>query len=77
MAANVLDVVAKAWTVATNFLKLCTGSADRMDSALGAGASGVNCAADRIYTGFWEEAAGSGLSLGWAMVLGSKSMGID
>ena len=32
----------------------------------------VNCAAGRVYTGFWEEAAGSGMSLGWGMALGSK-----
>ena len=34
--------------------------------------SGVNCATGRVNTGFWEEVAGSGLSLGWAMALGSK-----
>ena len=39
--------------MATNFLKYCTGSADGIDSALGAGASGVNCVArvDWIYIG--------------------------
>ena len=40
-------------------------------------AAGVNCAAGRVYTGFWEEAAGSGLSLGWAMALGSKFIRIE
>ena len=39
-----------------------------MDSALGACASGVNCAAGKIYTG-------SGLFLGWAVALGYKYMG--
>ena len=54
-----------------DFLSLGRGSV-RMDSTLGAGASGVNCVVGMIYTWFWEEAAGSGLSLGWAMALGSK-----
>ena len=35
----------KVFTKATNFLEYCTGSADGIDSALGAGASGVNCVA--------------------------------
>ena len=39
--------------MATNFLKYCTGSADRLASALAAGSLGVDCAAGvcRIYTG--------------------------
>ena len=38
--------------MATNFLKYFTGSADRMDSALGAGAAGFEFAAGvgKIYT---------------------------
>ena len=44
MASNVLDVVAKALTVATNFLMLCsTGSADGV--AFVVGVLGVDCAA--------------------------------
>ena len=39
-------------------------------------AAGVNCAAGRVYTGSGGDAAGSGLSLGWAMTLGSKFMEI-
>ena len=34
VAAIVFEVVAKACIVATNFLKLCTGSADRLASVL-------------------------------------------
>ena len=38
--------------MATNFLKYCTGSADGMDSALGAGATGFEFAVGvgKIYT---------------------------
>ena len=57
--------------MATNFLKYCTDGADGMASALGAGVSGVNCAAveGRMCTF-------SGLFLGWAVALGFKFMGI-
>ena len=57
--------------MATNFLKYCTGGVDGMASALGAGASGVNCAAveGRMCTI-------SGLFLGWAVALRFKFMGI-
>ena len=63
--------MANICTVATNFLKYCTDSADGMASALGASASGVNCAAveGRVCTV-------SGLFLGWAIALGFKFMGI-
>ena len=62
----------------TNFLKYCTGSADGMDSALGAGASGVVYASGvgKMYTWSKEDAAGSGLFLGWAMAPGYRFMGI-
>ena len=59
--------------MATNFFKYGTGSADGRASAFGAGASGVNCTAGvgctagRVYTGSREDAAGSGLFLGWAV----------
>ena len=54
-----------------------------LDLALGAGAAGfdfvagVGCGAGegRIYTWSTEGATGSGLFLGWAVALGSKSMG--
>ena len=39
--------------------------------------AGVNCAAGRVYIGSGEDAAGSGHSLGWAMALGSKFIGIS
>ena len=70
MAANVLDVVAKAWTVAPYFLRFCrAGSVNRI--AFAGGVSGVACGASvgRMLTG-------SGLFLGWAVALGSKFMGI-
>ena len=57
--------------MATNFLKYCTGSADGMTSALGAGASGVNCV---VVEG--RMCTVSGLFLGWAVALGFKFMGI-
>ena len=54
--------------MATNFLKFCrTGSA--IGVAFPVGAPRVGCAVGRIYSS-------SGLLLGWAMTLGSKSMGI-
>ena len=64
--------------MATNFLKFCSIGSDGLALALAAGVLGVNCAAceGRIYTGSGEDAAGSGLFLGWAMALGSKLMGI-
>ena len=57
MAANVLDVMAKAWTVATNFLRFCR--ADSVNGmAFAGGVSGVACGAGvgRMLTGsgfFW------------------------
>ena len=51
---------------------------DGLDLALGvAGAAGFYFSVDegRIYTWLSEGATGSGLFLGWAMALGSKSMG--
>ena len=62
MAANVLDVVAKAWTVATNFLRFCRASSVN-GMAFAGGVSGVGCAVGRIYTGFGsgEGTSGNGL----------------
>ena len=57
--------------MATNFLKYCTGGADGMASALGAGASGVNCA-----TVEGRMCTVSGLFLGLAVALRFKFMGI-
>ena len=51
MAANVFDVVVKVFIVATNFLKFF--SIDNDGVAFMVGASGVGCAAGRIYTGSW------------------------
>ena len=63
--------MAKACTLATDFLNFCMTCNDGLDLALGAGASGVNCAASvgSIYIG-------SGLFWGWAVALGSKFMRI-
>ena len=70
MVANVLDVVEKAWTVATNFLRFCrAGSVNGM--AFAGGVSGVACGA-----GVGRMLTSSGLFLGWAMAIGSKFMGI-
>ena len=53
--------------MATNFLMFCsTGSVNGVTFMVGA--SSVNYAAGRIYTG-------SGLFLGWAVALGFKVMG--
>ena len=62
----------------TNFLKFCRAGSARLALALAAGVLDVDCAVDegRIYTGSGEDAAGSGLFLGWAMTLESKFMGI-
>ena len=62
--------------MAITFLRFCRAGSDGMAFAMGAPrvncAAGVNCATDRVYIGSGEDAAGSGLSLGWAMALGSK-----
>ena len=48
-------------------MKICTGSADGMASALATGVLGVDCVAGigRIYTWSVEGAAGSGLLVAW------------
>ena len=53
--------------MATNFLIFCSIGSDGV--AFIVGASGVGCAVGRIYSS-------SGLLLGGAVTLGSKSMGI-
>ena len=55
------------------FCMACSG----LDLALGAGAAGFDFVAGGgcIFTRSAEGATGSGLFLGWAMALGSKSMG--
>ena len=59
----------------TSFLRFCrAGNVDGM--AFIVGASGVNCVAGKVYIGSGEDDAGSGLSLSWAMALGSKFIGI-
>ena len=60
--------------MATNFLMFCNiGSVDGvafMVGVLGVDCvAGVGCTAGRVYTGSREDAAGSGLFLGWAMTL--------
>ena len=69
-AARVFDVVEKFCTVATNLLKFCMAGSDGLDLALGAGAAGFEFAA-----GVGSMYTGSGLFWGWAVALGSKSMG--
>ena len=65
-AAIVFDVVAKACTVATNFLNFCrTGSA--IDVAFVVGVSGIGYAAGRVYTWSGESASGSGLFMARAV----------
>ena len=62
--------------MATNFLRFCR--ADSVNGmAFAGGVSGVDCAVGRIYTGFGSRkgTSGSGLLLGGAVTLGSKSMG--
>ena len=50
----------------------------RLALALAAGVLGVDCTIGegRIYTGLGEDAADSGLFLGWVMAIGFKFMGI-
>ena len=70
-AAIVFDVVAKACTVATNFLNFCrTGSA--IDVAFVVGVLGVGrvTGEGRIYTWSVEGATGSGYLVAWAVVVG-------
>ena len=50
-------------------MKYCTGSADGMDSALGAGALGVDCA-----VGEGRMCTGSGLFLGWEVEFWGSSI---
>ena len=63
--------------MATNFLMFCSTRSDGLDLALGAGASDVGCDAGvgSMYTWSAEGGTSSGLFLGWAVALGSKSMG--
>ena len=57
--------MAKACTLATNFLNFCMVGSDGLDLALGAGAAGVGS----MYTG-------SGHLVAWAVVVGFNSVGI-
>ena len=60
----------------TSFLRFCrAGNVDGM--AFAVGAAGVNCVAGKVYIRSGEDDAGSGLSLSWAMALGSKFIGIS
>ena len=69
--------MAKFCTDATNLLKFCMAGNDGLDLALGTGAAGLDFAAGvgSMYTWLAEGDTGSGLFLGWAVALGSKSMG--
>ena len=64
--------------MATSSLMFCMTCRDGLDLVLGAaGAAGFDFSEGegRIYTWLSEGTTGSGLFLGWAMALGSKSMG--
>ena len=50
--------------MATNLLKFCMAGSDGLDLALGAGASSVNCAVGRVYTGSIDD---SGLLVAWVV----------
>ena len=50
--------------MATNLLKFCMAGSDGLDLALGAGASGVNCAVGRVYTGSRDDI---GLLVAWVV----------
>ena len=56
--------------MATNFLNFCMADNDGLDLALGVGAAGFEFVA-----GVGSMYTGSGLFWGWAVALGSKSMG--
>ena len=60
----------KFCTVATNLLKFCMAGSDGLDLAFGIGAAGFEFAA-----GVGSMYTGSGIFWGWAVALGSKSMG--
>ena len=60
----------KFCTVATNLLKFCMAGSDGLDLDLGTSAAGFEFAA-----GVGSMYTGSGLFWGWAVTLGSKSMG--
>ena len=56
--------------MATNLLIFCMAGNDGLDLAMGAGASGVNCAVGRVYTGSRDD---SGLLVAWVVgFLGSS-----
>ena len=56
--------------MATNFLNFYMAGSDGLDFALGAGAAGFEFVA-----GVGSMYTGNGLFWGWAVALGSKSMG--
>ena len=70
-AAIVFDVVAKACTVATNFLNFCRTSS-AIDVAFVVGVLGVGrvTGEGRIYTWSVEGATGSGYLVAWAVAVG-------
>ena len=59
-AAIFFEVVAKALTVAINFLRLFKAGSARMDLVVGASEVGCGAGEDRIYTWSVEGATGSG-----------------
>ena len=63
--AILFEVVAKFCTMATNLLKFFSMGSDGV--AFLVGASGIGCAAGRVYTWSGESASGSGLFMAWAV----------
>ena len=63
--------------MATSSLMFCMTCSNGLDLPLGAGAAGFDFVAGGgcIYTRSAEGGTSSGLFLGWAVALGSKSMG--
>ena len=57
--------------MATNLLKVCIAGSDGLYLALGAGASGVNCAVGRVYIGSRDE---SGLLVAWVVAFWGSSL---
>ena len=70
--------MAKACTLATNFLKFCMAYSDGLDLPLGAGVSdvGYDAGEGRIYTWSMEGGTGSGHLVAWAVAVGFSFKGI-
>ena len=76
VASIVFDIVAKALTVATNFLRLFKAGSARLTLMVGASEVGCGAGEGRIYTWSVEGATGSRHLVAWAVALGFSFMGI-